>query len=344
MDDSQHSTWLLPDEYVSYNRVFLAMCILGILSNLTLQIQFLRNWKSITVSSFTLVHISICDLLMLISVAAACSSFELSHPRELSWFFCQFNGFTVVILIAASGLSFTLISIERYFQIIAGRTTTKRQLVFMLLLIWTLAIGIACIPIFTSTYYVPQPAKFYCLGNIGGNKFGHRLYSLTCLCTVFAACVVITYSYYSIYKRAIADGFKWSSETFVSGKSRLQNVRSEYSNLDVPCASHGAGGDGNGPTGTISSLKTLPRFSKQNDAYKTQMQMTLKLAFLTFYFYITWLGTCASWSYQVFVSPDISPEFDFWASLFTAGASMINPFLVLRMDSRWKIPMPKIFG
>ncbi|KAI9139174.1 hypothetical protein BKA69DRAFT_1087118 [Paraphysoderma sedebokerense] len=340
MNDFQRSVWHLPDEFIVYNCVFLAMCLFGILSNVTLQIQFLRNWKSITVSSFSLVHISICDMLMLISVAAACTSFELSHPRELSWFFCQFNGFTVVILIASSGLSFTLISIERYFQIILGRSTTKKQLAIMLLTTWGIAGTIACIPFITKTYYVPQPAKFYCLGNIGGSEFGNRLYGMASLFTVVAACVVITVSYYSIYKRAVADGFKWNHETFVSAKSRLHNFISEKSNPDS--SAHFVGGSG--IIRTISSVKAVPKVTKKTDAYKTQMQMTLKLAFLTFYFYITWLGTCASWGYQVFVSPDISPEFDFWASLFTAGASMVNPFLVLRMDSRWKIRMPKLFG
>ncbi|KAI9139171.1 hypothetical protein BKA69DRAFT_1168500 [Paraphysoderma sedebokerense] len=342
MSELAKLSWRLPESFLTYNMIHLFVCFAGILTNAVLQIQFWKNRSHIKASSVPLLHISICDTLLLTATAVSCIALDIT--RELSWTWCQVNGFSIIFFIAPSALSFTVISIDRYKQIISGHPTTRREMSFMLFMTWIASAVIAMLPLATETFFVPQAAKVYCLGKMFGSTTGHRIYGSVTSVIIVIACSIVGGCYYSIYKKAIADGFKWRGQTFVSTEL-LRETTEAYESADKSAKKSNVKGTstGTGANSTNSVSGSKPKSNaKQNDAYKKQLQLTIKLALLTLYFYTTWSPTLASYIYQMISNQPVSPEFDFFSTLLTNGASVVNPILVLSMDSRWRLNMPKV--
>ncbi|KAI9139169.1 hypothetical protein BKA69DRAFT_1087104 [Paraphysoderma sedebokerense] len=215
---------------------------------------------------------------------------------------------------------------------------------FMLLTTWITSAVLAMLPLATETFFVPQAVKIYCLGKMFGSTTGHRIYGIVTSATIVIACSIVGGCYYSIYKKAIADGFKWRNQSFVSTEL-LRETTEAYESADRSAKKsnvHGAS-TGSGANSTNSASGSKPKSTAtHNDAYQKQLQLTIKLALLTLYFYTTWSPTLASYLYQMISNQPVSREFDFFSSLLTNGASVVNPILVLSMDSRWRVKMPKL--
>ncbi|KAI9139173.1 hypothetical protein BKA69DRAFT_684773 [Paraphysoderma sedebokerense] len=243
LERTESTSWVLAEQYqVRNNRALLCFSAVGILTNTLLLFRFFKNRRSIDVSSAALVHISLCDLALVIMLCICCGAHELSP--NLSWNWCQFNGFSVILFIVPSALTFTAISVERYVQIIQGRPISKTFLQWIIFISWLVSAILASIPIFT---------------------------------------------------------------------------------------------------GKLANTSSLPYTNeKSRSAYEQQLKLTMRLALLTLYFHITWLGTCCSYLYQVISGQEVSPDFDFYASMLSSGASAVNPLLVMRLDSRWSIKLPVV--
>ncbi|KAI9139175.1 hypothetical protein BKA69DRAFT_684947 [Paraphysoderma sedebokerense] len=332
----QYTPWRVPDVSLIFVRMLLALSVIGVITNTLLQIRFFKNRQNIRTSSMSIIHISTCDFLTLILVGVTSAALEVT--RELSWYWCQVNAFCLIMLITPSSLTYTVIAIERYLRIIHGRSLTKVEMSLMIFTTWIISAGLAIIPVVTGVYFIPQASKAYCLGDFTGQSFGHRAYAISSSILIFIAFAIVTFCYYSVYKKAIADGFKWREQSFMSTKLPLILQGSNPGNAN-PLSNSMRQEDVFGSSHTVENGNPKPSKtvqSRHNDAYKTQMQLTIKLAAFTIYLYTVWSGTFASYLYQLITGQNISPEFNFIASFFTAGASAFNPILILKLDSRLK--------
>ncbi|KAI9136652.1 hypothetical protein BKA69DRAFT_1102964 [Paraphysoderma sedebokerense] len=152
-----------------------------------------------------------------------------------------------------------------------------------------------------------------------GQTIGHRISAIVSAMSILAGCLTIAVSYYFIHKRAASDEYATDSGT--KNPTAVATGVADYN---------------------ATSKKTSESLGKftENDAYMKQLQLTLKLVFLTVYFWSTWFTALASFVYQMISKQNVSPELDFALTMVANSASVINPLLVLSMDSRWRIKFP----
>ncbi|KAI9142437.1 hypothetical protein BKA69DRAFT_1068328 [Paraphysoderma sedebokerense] len=341
--------WDLPPEFQHYNTTFVVLSFLAIITNSILIVQFYRNRKSINASSISLVHICFCDFSLGVVSAVIYGGHALN--RSLPWLWCQLDGIINVSLIGASLLTFTVISVERYLQIVRGKPATASELTILLSLVWIFCLFLSFTPIITRNYCVPQSIHFYCLGDFTKRTPSHLAYSLGCLFVVVVSGVTLTTMYYKIYQKAIRDGFKWNPETFML-KTFAMNlfannavaptwVKNNSSDADIAGRTTNSQNLSIGASQSITSKDKIHKKSAKSESYRKQIELTVRLAIFTIYFYIAWIGTGVSWLYQMFSGNPVPREIDYCVSILTFSTSIVNPLIVLKLDNRWKIEAPK---
>ncbi|KAI9142749.1 hypothetical protein BKA69DRAFT_1037462 [Paraphysoderma sedebokerense] len=336
----QYAPWIIPSSLVPHNRAMIFIACLGILSNLLLLGHFYRNRVHLNVSSATLVQITVCDLLLFISSAYITIAHDIAENHELPWSYCQMSGINGILALGTSCVSFVVIAAERYFHIIHGRKITVRQLCVLWFFAWCSSGIQAIIPLATGTYFVPQDSNWYCLGDFSGTSAGHRAYSIFSLVNAYIGCGIVTIAYYSIYKKTIADGFKWSEFTFKRTQSTAVSHSKESGSEIKSNASRGTAVAVNSTKSVTIGVESFVRpLNQQTNAQ--QIRLTLRLAFYTFYFLSIWLGTAMSWTYQTITASRIPPNVDFILTFIPVFGSVLNPILVLTIDQRWKVQLPR---
>ncbi|KAI9142747.1 hypothetical protein BKA69DRAFT_1174190 [Paraphysoderma sedebokerense] len=335
----QYLSWKIPTELIPHNRAIIFISTLGILSNLFLLVHFFRNRSLINVSSATLVQIAVCDFIFFISSAVMTISHEAADDYELPGTFCQVGGFVAILSLGTSSLSFVVIAVERYLRVIHGKKITAMQLCGMCLVAWSSSTIQAIIPLATATYFIPQDSNWYCLGDFSGVLPGHRAYSIFSLISAYTACSIVTFAYYSIYRKTTADGFKWNDLASKASKSTAPKAgnESKYKHSTT------SGGTSITPSSNINSFSAGDSVAQQagNRANVQQMRLTLRLAFYNCYFLSIWVGTVLSWTYQAITTSRIHPNLDYALTFIPVFGSVLNPILVLTIDQRWKVRLPR---
>ncbi|KAI9142745.1 hypothetical protein BKA69DRAFT_1037458 [Paraphysoderma sedebokerense] len=243
---------------------------------------------------------------------------------------------------AISALSFVVIACERYMQIIHNKKISVKQLCGMWAIAWSSSIIQAVIPVATSTYFVPQDSHWYCLGNFKGSTPSHRAYSIFSLVSAVAACGIIAFAYYSIYKKVIGERYKWKDIGFTlktATPSAFDNTATNPPNLRSSTISKGTEAVPS-PNVSNSNKSAVPTHGEH--ANVQQMRLTLRLAFYSFYFLTMWTGSILSWTYQTITLNKVSPYLEYGITMVPFLVCVMHPILVFTIDPRWKIQLPHL--
>ncbi|KAI9137428.1 hypothetical protein BKA69DRAFT_1128229 [Paraphysoderma sedebokerense] len=273
----------------------------------------------------SLVSITLSDFLS----ASLSLIFHTVHyvHREVGWEWCQISGFFCCIM-GASALSFCVMGVERYLQIVHQKPFTKSQVSILLVICWVFALILALFPIISQTYHVPQSAPVYCLPDFRGRTVLHYIVSVSSIAAIVSVIAINSTSYYMIYKKTLAEGFKWSSALQFgssSGESRPGSSSAVHRMNSV--------------------RRTLSTKRPKDSARNKQMVLTAKLAMITMSFCLAWIGSGVSFTYQTITGNAISAEIDIACTASTFLFAVFNPLMVLTMDKRWRTTsLSMIFG
>ncbi|KAI9142439.1 hypothetical protein BKA69DRAFT_284076 [Paraphysoderma sedebokerense] len=343
MPVQQHPDWHLPAEFFPFNDAIIGLGVISVSFKILLFIQIWRKRQYVGVSTASSIHICFLDFLsgwygIIINSAHHISS-------TLPWIMCQIDGISLTLLVGASFQTLFILSIERYLHIVRGKPATPREITLMLASVWFFSIITAFAPILAGTYYVPQPQMIYCLNDYTQRTRGHLIYSITTLSAVVSGNVGVTWIYYSIYRKAISDGFKWNTQSFVikSVVSRYLDSKSNVQNSDrslVIWAENDTDKDEKDAAKRKPDTREHEIAMKKNEAYKKQIEFTVKLAIFTFYAYFCWFGITASWIYQLITGNKVPPAIDFAVTLIPFCGGIMHPIIVLNIDNRFRFEKP----
>ncbi|KAI9137980.1 hypothetical protein BKA69DRAFT_1094759 [Paraphysoderma sedebokerense] len=265
------------------------------------------------------------------------------------YFWCPFSSTELVLLLGLSFTSAAIISVERYFQIVSGKTTTYKKMFWVLCCVWVFHISVGVYPIMVNMDIVSQASEVHCLPDFRRSDIVHQSYGAFLVTLDACVLLIITRSYYKIWRKAIADGFKWKDKSFVDANAMEQPQRriqdqparleedeantlsripteSSYGSVMFPKKS--LGGTHSSETATSRQLIT---------AHSQQMAMTKRLATITFALYLAWVGSLFSFSYQMYTGEHVSALLDWSLGSLHYSHCILNPIIILIMDSRWKI-------
>ncbi|KAI9137425.1 hypothetical protein BKA69DRAFT_920788 [Paraphysoderma sedebokerense] len=315
---SESESWILDGQFLPHNTLLLVTTFLATITNSLLLHRFYVNRFYLKPAHMSLVSISLSDFL---STLGGFITFAMhTSYRELPWFWCQFSGIFCCIT-GASALSFCVMGVERYCQIVLQKTFRRAHISLILLICWIFSLFLAFFPIIFQTYHVPQSAPVYCLPNFTGRTPLQFIVSVASIIAIVSVISINFLSYFMIYKKAVADGFKWNSRS-------------------PSITAIGGSGDNESRATRLHSVVTSTNAEgkkQKNNSQRKQMELTIKLAMVTLSFCIAWFGTGASFTYQIISGNGISPELDVLCTALTSVFSAFNPLMVLTMDKRWKI-------
>ncbi|KAI9142748.1 hypothetical protein BKA69DRAFT_1066222 [Paraphysoderma sedebokerense] len=321
-----YPTWILPTEFLPHNRAMILFSFLDIFSNFFLLVHFYKNRTHLNVSSATLVLIAVCDFVIFILCTIITISHDVAAKNELPWSFCQAIGFI------------SIFALERYLRVIHDKKISAKQLCGMWLMAFSSSAIQAIIPLATETYFIPQDSKWYCLGDFSGTAPGHRAYSIFSLVSAYAACGIVTFAYYSIYRKTIADGFKMNGSTSVIVTKSSAGISKNGSDLRLKNSTAPAIS-----TTLASNINSTPtgEVNLEQAGAAQQMRLTMRLAFYNCYFLAIWVGTVLSWTYQTISTNRVPPNLDYALTFIPIFGSVLNPIIVLTIDQRWKVQLPR---
>ncbi|KAI9142438.1 hypothetical protein BKA69DRAFT_1068332 [Paraphysoderma sedebokerense] len=340
---TQHADWHLPSEFRPFNDAIIGLATISLLTNILLCIQFWKKRQYIGVSTASLIQMCFFDILLGFFSIIINSAHHVSP--SLPWLVCQLDGIAATVLMGASALTLLVLGIERYLHIVRGKPATSLELTCLMACVWVLSIAIAFLPILTGAYYVPQAQVIYCLNDYTQRTPAHLIYSISTLCGVICINVAVTWIYYSIYNKAISDGFKWNTDSFVMKSVVARYLYSKFGDSNCNRTENGTSGELERAIPTKQSRVKLGETTSElgyqkNEAYKKQMELTIKLALFTLYVYFCWFGMIASWTYQLITANKVSPAIDFTVSLIPFCGNIMNPIFVLIIDNRFKYARP----
>ncbi|KAI9140497.1 hypothetical protein BKA69DRAFT_505599 [Paraphysoderma sedebokerense] len=217
----------------------------------------------------------------------------------------------------------------------------------ILIFFWFFHIGVGLYPILVNIDIVSQASDVYCLPDFRRNDLLHRSYSIVLVTFIVCVLSIITVSYYGIWKKAVADGFRWNEKSFIIKNAELPNncpegvpaIQQDHG-IKMKTSAHYSNKSSlsknslSPQNGTFNS-EVAP--SRDRTAQAKQIAMTKKLAIITFALYIAWIGSLCSFLYQMLTGEHVSHILDWFLGSFHFSHCIFNPLIILTMDTRWKI-------
>lgn len=279
---------------------------------------------------------------------------------SLDYIWCHFNSVMAVSLFGLSISSATVISVERYLQIVLGKTISFKLMLGIMIALWVIHTIVGFYPLMVNMQIVPQACETYCLPDFRRSDALHQSYSVVVVLFLSFVLSVIAISYFRIWKNAIAIGFKWNDKTCVlkQGEKELplhgpatgidKNIKNAV-HLSVKAVSSSIGGRSKNNQSVQEESSASNASTSRNTSTKDKgkanakrMAMTKKLALVTFAIYLAWLGYVLSFLYQMITGEQVYFTWDALLGVFHLSHCVFNPLIILTMDSRWKI-RPKFF-
>ncbi|KAI9140513.1 hypothetical protein BKA69DRAFT_506383 [Paraphysoderma sedebokerense] len=275
-------TWRLEEEFVPFNFTLLLASFCAICLNITLFIQFYRFREDLKTYHIPLISACSSDLFLGIFSFV----FYLAHQlqSELNWYWCQFSGVVLITPLAASLLSLCFVAIERYLHIVHSRSLQRKHAFFVLVYIWISALFFGFYPIITKTYHTPKPSQTYCAPDWRQKSVAQLIYSSCGLLFGGVAITLNAAAYFLIYRKAIADGFKWNDESFIKEKDTGKQFKKTFSDAKRESNKIINSSQVSGPPTSYRPASNASAIGR--DAKAKQIQLTKKLAILTFWEYL----------------------------------------------------------
>ena len=124
--------------------VLLIMTVLGTIGNVCLCVMVYKTRQLRTVSNYLIVNLAVTDLLRIFTTTSVSVIVIVERTWIFGEVFCRVNGCYTLVLLVASLMSVTLISINRYFLIVRpGQSKSlfsKKKAASMVGLLWFLAL------------------------------------------------------------------------------------------------------------------------------------------------------------------------------------------------------------
>ncbi|KAI9140499.1 hypothetical protein BKA69DRAFT_1141045 [Paraphysoderma sedebokerense] len=288
--------WILPDRSRPVNDVMFGLTIIASIINTILLIRIYSSRKILKVFHLSLVNMVISDTLCgYVSIL-----FYGAHllNSSIDYFWCYYSSAEFLSFLGLSISSATLMSLERYFQIVLGKTAPYKIMLWFLVSLWIIHFAVGFYPLLVNMDIVSQASGVYCQPDFRKNDLLHRSYAILVVTYIILALTTITAAYYGIWKKAVADGFKWNEKSFViknaeklgdmppfPAQPAIDESTTKIKNSQISLKKASSVGLNNiitPPELTFTSV--LP--SRDETARAKQMAMTKKLAIITLALYI----------------------------------------------------------
>ncbi|KAI9138869.1 hypothetical protein BKA69DRAFT_713446 [Paraphysoderma sedebokerense] len=235
-------------------------------------------------------------------------------------------------MVGTSAASAFFMSLERYRQIVLSRTFSKNRIIQTIIFIWLFFPFMASIPLMTGAVYEERPSQVWCLPAFTGHATENLPFMIMAHILLWTALIGIPFCYWNIYKFALHNGFKWGLRkgaiTAVVGPSASSNTGHDTRNSQTLKT---AGMD-------LSSQSVIvEEYSKADNALRSQLRLTKKMALLVLQFYIGWFGLAISFMFETFQNTRISPAGDFILGTSNVLSWVLNPIILLTLDNQLKI-------
>ncbi|KAI9140506.1 7 transmembrane receptor-domain-containing protein [Paraphysoderma sedebokerense] len=294
--------WILQDERSKIvNNAVLLLSSIGSIVNTILLFRIYRSRRILKVFHMPLLNMVISDTIFAYAWSATYGMHSLYPSLDYIW--CHFNSVMAVSLFGLSISSATVISVERYLQIVLGKTISFKLMLGIMVALWVIHTIVGFYPLMVNMQIVPQACETYCLPDFRRSDALHRSYSVVVVLFLSFVLSVIAISYFRIWKNAIAIGFKWNDKTFVlkQGEKELplhgpatgidKNIKNVV-HLSVKAVPSSIGGRSKNNQSAQEESSASNASSSRNASTKDKgkanakrMAMTKKLAFVTFAIY-----------------------------------------------------------
>ncbi|KAI9138870.1 hypothetical protein BKA69DRAFT_1126998 [Paraphysoderma sedebokerense] len=239
-----------------------------------LLVKFFIHRRQLKNGYLILINICIADFICTSSLSLSSLLHTLSP--ELQWEWSQAAGMSITITAATSGVCAMFMSIERYMQIVLSRPLSTTQIISGIVITWVICTFVGFVPFLTETYYLVRPSEVWCFPGFTNPTIWHIPFIVLANILVWSGLIVIPLSYWSIYRFAVSNGFKWGLErgvfTAVLGPSSAGvDVNKEHANSSKI---------------EISCEQALEDDLSRETALRSQLELTKKLSLLVFQFYV----------------------------------------------------------
>ncbi|KAI9138868.1 hypothetical protein BKA69DRAFT_1126996 [Paraphysoderma sedebokerense] len=327
--------WKISQENSYAVNILVVVCPIAVTLNAVLLYRFYVNRRQLKNGYLILLSICMGDFLCSCCIGFS-SALHVLLP-ELSWEWCQSIGIVSIATASASGMSAVFMSAERYMQIALSTTLTKTQVMITTSSIWIFFVIFACIPIFTETYYEERPCQVWCLPAFTKNSGKHLPFMVMTLVLQWIALIAVPFCYWSIYKFALSNGFKWGLQSGIVTAAVGPSVMT-YSEDSTrhDCTSEII-------KTSVSTQNKFEVSSTEKNAMRSQLMLTKKLALLVVQFYIGWFALAICLIYESVRNSRLSSTQDFILGLSNALSWVLNPLILLSLDTqlRLRIRVPR---
>ncbi|KAI9135930.1 hypothetical protein BKA69DRAFT_288403 [Paraphysoderma sedebokerense] len=337
------------------NELVFSLAIIASVINTILLIRIYKSRSNLTVFHMSLVSMVISDTLCAYASVLSYGA-HLLHSG-LDYFWCYYSSTEFVSFLGISVASATLISVERYFHIVLGKTATFRIMSSILIFIWVFHIVVGFFPLMVNIDVVIQASETYCLPDLRRSDLLHRSYAILFVTFVISVLSVITIAYYKIWRKVVADGFKWNEKSSssknaeqqsTSHRSRAGTMEQTDTNMKTSASSsiRTSSNAGTSPKNNLRAQEGAVNLESNSSQTATtrgkQMAMTKKLAIITLALYLSWFGSLFSFLHQMITGTFVPYALDAFMGIFHFSHCILNPLIILTIDSRWRIRLNKL--
>ncbi|KAI9140502.1 hypothetical protein BKA69DRAFT_1039202 [Paraphysoderma sedebokerense] len=186
-------------------------------------------------------------------------------------------------------------------QIVVGKTANPKTMLWILASLWIIHFSVGFYPLMVNMDIVSQPSGVYCFPDFRKSDLLHRSYAIVVVTYLLLVLSIITASYYEIWRKAVADGFKWNEKSFVikniehfRHKPHVQptilnesatKIKISDLSLKTPAPSVINNSKYQLPAPEVTLASDIGS-SQDETARSRQLAMTKKLAIITFALYI----------------------------------------------------------
>ncbi|KAI9136839.1 hypothetical protein BKA69DRAFT_97830 [Paraphysoderma sedebokerense] len=220
---------------------------------------------------------------------------------------------------------------ERYMQIVMSKTLRKSHITLIVGGIWANSVITGFLPLITGSYYWERPCQVWCVPDYTGDRAKNLPFKVMSQTLLWTALIGIPLCYWRIYKFAVLNGFKWGVQkgvvtavvgaSYTSVTNHMQYVHDSNSNIE----------------GTKPSPGKVQEDLNAQSALHSQLRLTKRLALVVVQFYIGWFGLATCFMYETIQQSKVTPLTDFCLGLTNVSTWILNPLILLTLDSRLKI-------
>lgn len=178
----------------------LALIILGLVGNFSVCGMVFTNRHLQTVPNYLIVNLSISDLLRILFTLSVSTGVLIKRQWISTELFCHVNGCYTLTFLVASLMSVTIISANRYFQIVRPQDSaayfSKQRTAAMVFILWFFAVSIAIPPTIGWGHYGFFSSRATCFIAVGSSYSYTTFLVLAFIAMPFS---VVIWCYLKIY-------------------------------------------------------------------------------------------------------------------------------------------------